>query len=165
VKLRFVSSLIAAALLAACASGASTYNPGTLSPSGNASLDRPATKGPTYNISIALLDSRSASDFRSHAGAAIGSLRAITNVKKHKYVFVVNNSICSMALSGTTATGCGVVSTSATSYTTQKANFEFYSKPGGKGCLLATAQYKGALYQNEPLQVTFKAQNTKKCWK
>jgi hypothetical protein len=165
VKLRFVTSLIAAALLAACASGASTYNPSTASPTGNASLDRPAAKGPTYNVSIALLDARSTGDSRSHAGATIGSLRAITNVKKHKYVFVVNNSVCPMTLSGTTATGCGVVSTSATSYTTQKANFDFYSKPGGKGCLLATAQYKGALYQNEPLQVTFKAQNTKKCWK
>ena len=70
-----------------------------------------------------------------------------------------------MGLSGTTATGCGVFVTSATTYTTQKANFDFYSKPGGKGCLLASAQYKGALYQNEPLQVTFKAENTKTCWK
>jgi hypothetical protein len=165
VKLRLVSSVIAAAFLAACASGASNYNPGT-SPTAVTSLDRPAAKGPTYSISIALAEARTAGDFRSHASAAIGSLRAITNVKKHKYVFVVNNSTCEgMVLSGSTASGCGVFVTSATSYTTQKANFYFYSKPGGKGCLLATAQYKGALYQDEPLQVTFKAQNTKKCWK
>lgn len=164
-KLRFVSSIIAAALLAACASGASNYNPGT-SPAGDTSLDRPAAKGPTYGISIELPEGRSAGDFRNHAAAAVGSLRAITNVKKHKYVFVVNNATsCAMELSGSTASGCGVFVTGATSYTTQKANFYFYSKPGGKGCLLATAQYKGALYQDEPLQVTFKAQNTKKCYK
>jgi len=157
--------LIAAAFLAACASGASNYNPSTASPTGDASLDRPAAKGPTYSISIELLETRSAGDFRNHATATIGSLRATTIVKKHKYIFIVNDSICSMSVSGSTASGCGVVSTSATEYTAKEATFDFFSKPGGKGCLLATGHYKGVLIENDPLPVTFKALNTKKCWK
>ncbi len=164
-KLRLVGSLIAAAFLAACASGASNYNPGTASPTGDASLARPAAKGPTYLISIILPEDRSAGDFRNHASAAIGSLRATTIVKKHKYIFIVNNSTCLMVLSGTTASGCGIVSTSTTTYTAKAATFDIVSKPGGKGCLLATAHYKGELYLNEQLPVTLKAQNTKKCWK
>jgi hypothetical protein len=166
VKLRLVFSLVATALLAACASRASTYNPGTTAPTGDGSLDRPAAKGPTYAISLALPEARSSGDLRNHAAAAVGSLRAITNVKKHKYVFVVNNSAgCGLGLSGTTASGCGVVPTSSTTYVTRKATFDFYSKPGGKGCLLATAQYKGNVAYRYPLPLTFKAENTKKCWK
>jgi len=166
VKLRFISSLIAAAFLAACASSVSNYNPGTASPGGDASLARPAAKGPTYAITIVLPEATNDGKFRNHAGAAVGSLRATTNVKKHKYVFVVNNSTCTMALSGKTASGCGVEPTGTTSYTTQKATFDFYSKPGGKGCLLATAKYKGALTPGYPLAyLTFTAENTKKCWK
>ena len=162
-KLRFVCSLIAAALLAACASGASNYNPGASS-TGIGSFDRPAAKGPTYDISV-VAEARKPRQFPKSRLAPIASLRATTDVKKHKYVFVVDNSTCTMVLSGSTASGCSVLPTSQTSYTTQKAIFDFYSKPGGKGCLLATAQYKGVISYLGDLQLTFKAENTKKCWK
>jgi hypothetical protein len=164
VKLRFVCSLIAAALLAACASGASNYNPGTTSLGSDASLAKPAAKGPTYDISV-VAEARKPRQFPKSRLAPIASLRATTDVKKHKYVFVVDNSTCTMVLSGSTASGCSVLPTSQTSYTTQKAIFDFYSKPGGKGCLLATAQYKGVISYLGDLQLTFKAENTKKCWK
>jgi hypothetical protein len=163
VKLRLAGSLVAAAFLAACASSASSYNPSASSPAGDASLARPAAKGPTYAITIVLPEANG--KLRNHASAGVGSLRATTNVKKHKYVFVVNNSTCTMGLSGSTASGCGVEPTGTTSYTTQKATFDFYSKSGGKGCLLATAKYKGALTPGYPLSsLVFTAKNTKKCW-
>jgi hypothetical protein len=165
VKLRLVGSLIAAAFLAACASGASNYNPGASSPTGDASLARPAAKGPTYAITIVLPEGKSAGNERSHASAAVGSLRATTYVKKHKYVFVVNNSTCTMGLSGKTASGCGVETTGTTSFTAKRATFDFFSKPGAKGCLLAAASYKGALSPGYPIPLTFTATNTKTCWK
>jgi len=99
------------------------------------------------------------------ASAAIGSLHAVTYVKARKYVFGVNNSTCTMELSGSTAGGCGIFYTGSVGYTANKATFQFYSKPGGKGCLLASATYKGALVPNSTVPVTFKAFNTKSCWK
>jgi hypothetical protein len=165
VKLRFVVSIIAAAFLAGCASSTSSYNPGAASPTGDTSLGRPAAKGPTYAISIQLPEGRSEGDFRNHAAAAVASLRATTIVKKHKYIFIVNNSTCTMALSGSTASGCGVYVTSTTPYTAKRATFDFFSKSGGKGCLLATASYKGTLDPDSTVPLTFKALNTKNCWK
>jgi hypothetical protein len=165
VKLRLVGSLIAAAFLAACASGASSYNPAGSSPASDASLARPAAKGPTYAITLVLPEGKSAAALRNHAAAPVASLRATTYVKTHKYVFVVNNSTCTMSLSGSTASGCGVETTGTTSFTAKKATFDFFSKSGGKGCLLATASYKGGLSPGYPIPLTFKALNTKTCWK
>jgi hypothetical protein len=164
VKLPLIGSIVAAAFLAACASGGSNYSPSATSPSSDASLLRPAVKGPTYTISLVLPEGRTAANMRDHASAAIGSLRADTYIKNKKYVFVTNNSTCTMALSGSTTSGCGIVYTSMVSYTAKKATFEIFSKAGGKGCLLAAATYKGALDYKGTITNTLKAFNTKTCW-
>jgi hypothetical protein len=164
VKLPLIGSVVAVAFLAACASGGSNYSPGTTSPSSDASLVRPAAKGPTYAISIVLPDGKTVAGMRDHASAAIGSLRADTYIKNKKYVFVVNNGTCTMSLSGTTTSGCGVFYNGAVSYPAVKATFEFFSKAGGKGCLLAAAKYKGGLTPSSTITNTLKAFNTKTCW-
>jgi hypothetical protein len=164
-KLRLGVSIIAIAFLAACAGSTPNLNSGG-SPVAGSAARRPAAKGPSFAITIILPDGASGDARRDHATAGVQSLRATTNVKNRKYVYIYNaGGSCTIGEANGAVTGCGIETTGTTSYVTQKATFDFYSSKGGKGCLLATGKFKGSLIPNTTVPVTLKPQNTKKCWK
>jgi hypothetical protein len=157
---RIVSCLIAAAFLAACSQNSTGVNP-TVAPVANAGAGLTAHVGPAFAISIVLPDG-------SHphgTSATVYSLKAVTFVKKHKWVDIVTDRAgCGISNTSGTAGGCGVVPEGTKAWTLSSATFSFYSKAKAKGCILATASYKGAISPGYPLSLTFKAVNTKTCW-
>jgi hypothetical protein len=172
-NLRFGVCFATAVLLAACGQVLSGNPSSGLLPSATAGrgqpLLRPEAKAtPAYSIAIVLPDrAMQPNEMESD----IGSVRATTYVvgvkKAYSYKIKTAPSTCEVYGTGhTIKSDCEILFAGTTELDIKKATFMVYKHTDAKGCVLATATFKGDAADGTPVATKF--QTTKRmagCWK
>jgi hypothetical protein len=168
-NLRFGAYVVAALFLAACGQVFSNNHPSSLLPTSTAERGQPllvpaAKATPAYSLAIVLPDRAVRGNYLDRN---VGSVKATTYVagRKKPYIKVIEAPPgCPEDGSTHKVSGCEVLYAASTELKI-RATFVVYKAAKAKGCILAKASFKGEAAYGSPVASTFKAENTKTCWK